>query len=148
MPFFVRNFKGSRPFCAGRFFTGFAVAYETQKLSSDGFELGRRISFCLDCFQSLDSLCEFPVLRFQLLIFSGQLSNGFRLLRELQIPWIGFRWRGVRHDARLTNLSILSLIPESKMGGYLPESLVLASLPGRLTRNQISYQQISYQLIV
>jgi len=62
---------------------------------------------CQQCFQPLDSLCKFLVLFFQLLNNFGLLSNHFRLLRDLQIPWIGFSCCGVRHDARVTNLSIL-----------------------------------------
>ena len=62
---------------------------------------------CQQCFQSFDSLFELLVLFFQLLIFFGQLGNRMSLLSDLQIPWISFSCCGVRHDARVTNLSIL-----------------------------------------
>ena len=84
------------------------VAIETVVLREDG--LLRRLGIELggqQGFQSLDSLLELLVFFSELLVFLGQLSKKSRLLSDLQIPWIDLLWGSVRHDERVTNLSIL-----------------------------------------
>ena len=67
------------------------IAFEAVILRED--RLLRRLgieSGCEQCFESLDFLFEFLVLFFELLYDFGQLNNDVRLLRDLQIPCIGF----------------------------------------------------------
>jgi hypothetical protein len=75
---------------------------EDRLLGRLGIDFGRQ-----QCFQSLDSLFEFLDRFFQQLIFFGERSNGFRLLSDLQIPWIGRSCCGVNAAALFSQSPIV-----------------------------------------